>query len=62
MEKPTIEQVAFVFKSIVDNVKEGGTFRYLIYDRLGFGTEAYTPLYLAGGMYINNGLTEDDDI
>ena len=45
---------AFVIRKIVDHGREGGTFRYLIYDRLGFGPEAYVPLYMAGGMHIAN--------
>jgi hypothetical protein len=45
---------AWVFGKIVDHAEQGGTFRYLIYDRLGFGPEAYVPLYLAGGMTISN--------
>jgi hypothetical protein len=45
---------AHVIRKIVDHGKEGGTFRYLIYDRLGFGPEAYIPLYMAGGMHISN--------
>jgi len=46
--------VAWVFKAIVDHAIEGGTFRYLIYDRLGFDVDAYVPLYSAGGMTISN--------
>lgn len=45
---------AQVFKAIVDHAADGGTFRYLIYERLGFGADAYVPLYLAGGMTISN--------
>src|SRR5882672_10532344 len=45
---------AQVFKAIVDHATEGGSFRDLIYDRLGFGPEAYVPLYDAGGMTISN--------
>lgn len=45
---------AWVFKALVDHAREGGTFRYLIYDRLGFGPDAYVPLYEAGGMTISN--------
>ena len=45
---------AWVFKNIVDHAKEGGTFRYLIYNRLGFSPDAYVPLYEAGGMDISN--------
>ena len=44
----------YVFRKIVEHAKEGGTFRYLIYDRLGFDLNAYLPLYMAGGMTISN--------
>lgn len=53
--------VAWVFGNIVDHATEGGTFRYLIYDRLGFGPEAYVPLYNAGGMTISNEFTLGQD-
>jgi len=56
MDKPTVEQVAWVFEKIIDNVKKGGTFRYLIYDEMGFDSSAYLPLYEAGGMSINNAM------
>lgn len=45
---------AWVFKHIVKHAKEGGSFRYLIYDRLGFKQDAYAPLYMSGGMVISN--------
>lgn len=45
---------AWVMKHIVDHAQSGGTFRYLIYTRLGFNQDAYVPLYLAGGMTISN--------
>lgn len=45
---------ADVFAKIVAHAKDGGSFRYLIYDRLGFGCDAYLPLYEAGGMVISN--------
>lgn len=45
---------AWVFKNIVDHAKEGGSYRYLIYNRLGFSLDAYMPLYEAGGMDISN--------
>ena len=44
----------WVFKNIVEHAEEGGSFRFLIYTRLGFGPEAYIPLYEAGGMTISN--------
>lgn len=43
----------WVFRHLVDHATEGGTFRYLIYDRLGFGPEAYIPL-CGDGMTISN--------
>jgi hypothetical protein len=46
--------VAWVMKHICDHAREGGTFRYLIYERLGFNQDAYLPLYEAGGMTISN--------
>lgn len=54
---------ADVFRHIVDHAVEGGSFRYLIYERLGFDLDAYTPLYLAGGMEISNNfvLAQVDD-
>jgi hypothetical protein len=45
---------AWVFRNIMDHAMEGGSYRYLIYGRLGFDTDAYVPLYDAGGMEISN--------
>ncbi len=45
---------AWVFEHICMHAVSGGSFRYLIYERLGFGPDAYLPLYLAGGMTISN--------
>jgi hypothetical protein len=45
---------AWVFDHLVRHAKEGGTFRYLIYNRLGFKQDAYAPLYMSGGMVISN--------
>lgn len=45
---------AWVFDHLCKHATEGGTFRYLIYDRLGFDMDAYVPLYMAGGMTISN--------
>lgn len=52
----------WIFEAIVDHAVDGGTFRYLIYDRLGFGPDAYAVLHAAGGMMISNefDLTGDD--
>lgn len=60
MRKLTIEQVAWVFKQIMENAGKG-TYRYLIYDRMGFKENAYEPLYRAGGLAINNAMFEAYD-
>lgn len=57
-ETPTAEQVAWVFAHLQDHMMEPGSFRHLIYDRLGFSCGAYSPLYLAGGMTISNAFIE----
>jgi hypothetical protein len=43
----------WAMKHIVEQAKEGGSYRYLIYDRLGFGPEAYVPL-CEHGLVISN--------
>jgi len=48
-----IAVAAWVMKHIVDHAKDGGSFRYLIYDRLGLDMSAYVPL-CADGMVISN--------
>jgi hypothetical protein len=55
MDKPTVEQVAWVFNKICENAGKG-TFRYLIYDVMGFESKDYEILYRAGGMSINNAM------
>ena len=62
MEKPSIEQVAWVFTHLCDHMNDGGSFRYLIYNRMGFGPEAYTTLYMAGGMALSNAFGELEDM
>ena len=44
----------FIFRELCEHAKRSGTFRYLIYERLGFYRDAYSPLYLAGGLDISN--------
>lgn len=58
MEKPTVEQVAWVFTKLCDHLQNGGTFRVLIYRRMGFDESAYQPLFEAGGMTISNAFFE----
>jgi len=48
-----IAVVKWAMKHIVEHAREGGSYRYLIYDRLGFGPEAYVPL-CSDGMTISN--------
>jgi len=43
----------WVMRHIVEHAEEGGSYRYLIYDRLGFGPDAYAPL-CRDGMTISN--------
>ena len=45
---------AYVFMNICAHARSSGTYRYLIYDRLGFEVDAYALLYGAGGMHISN--------
>lgn len=45
---------AQVFQAIREHANEGGTFRYLIYNRLGFDSNAYVPLCYAGGLDVSN--------
>lgn len=43
----------WVMKNIVEHARDGGSYRYLIYERLGFGPEAYAPL-CSDGITISN--------
>jgi hypothetical protein len=43
----------WVMKHIVEHANYGGSYRYLIYERLGFGPEAYAPL-CSDGLTISN--------
>jgi hypothetical protein len=45
---------AWVFKHVLAHANEGGTYRHLIFDRLGFGDDAYGFLLHAGGLEISN--------
>lgn len=51
-----LDIAAWVISKIDEHGDDPGSFRYLIYNRLGFGPEAYVPLYEAGGMNITNEL------
>ena len=45
---------AVIFETLCEHARRDGTFRYLIYERLGFGPDAYSLLLGAGGMDISN--------
>lgn len=54
-----LDIAAWVISKIDDHGNNPGSFRYLIYNRLGFDLDAYVPLYEAGGMNITNELDYD---
>ncbi len=49
-----IEDAAEVMRHVIAHCIEGGSFRTFIYERLGFGPEAYVPMYEVGGMQFTN--------
>lgn len=53
-EPPTVQQVAWVFAHLHDHLMRPGTFRHLIYDRMGFDPSAYSLLCRAGGRDISD--------
>lgn len=52
--RPTIEQAGFIIRHVLDHLHEGGTYRYLIYNRLGYNMDSYVPLMAAGGLELSN--------
>jgi len=58
MEKPTPEQAAWVISQVADMINEGGTFRYLVYNKLGYDTSEYGRFMSAGGMTVTNFICE----
>jgi hypothetical protein len=51
---------AYVFERICEHARDGGTYRCLIYERLGFKMDAYAVLLSAGGMDISNHFSLDE--
>lgn len=47
---------AYFFSVLRAQLEEGGSYRYLIYDRLNFNVDAYGLLQLAGALDVNNAL------
>lgn len=48
-----------IFGKVCEHAREGGTYRYLIYNRLGFNQDAYIHLY-PEGMIISNEFVLDE--
>jgi hypothetical protein len=51
-----VDITAWVLSKLRCHVAEGGSSRDLIYERLGFGVEAYGPLCEAGAVEVTNAL------
>ena len=47
---------AWTISKVDEFGRDPGSFRHLIYTLMGFGPEAYAPIYLAGGMNVTNEL------
>ena len=56
-----IAATMIVFEKIREHIEKGGTYRYLIYNRLRFGYDAYVPLYSSGGLTISNFINTYND-
>lgn len=61
-DKPTPEQVAWVFEKIIENKNQNGSFRKLIYDLMGYNQSDYHILYQYGIAVNNMILSEDGEI
>ena len=51
--------MAYITRVLYNHMKEGGTYRYLIYDRLEFDMDSYAVLQLAGLLDVHNKLISD---
>jgi hypothetical protein len=49
-----LDDAMHFMRAIVEHCVEGGSFRHLIYDRMGLDESAYVPLYSVGGMEFSN--------
>lgn len=55
-----------VFYAVVKRIYEGeikekGTYRYILYDKFGFGPEAYIKGMDCGFMYLHNAIIDGED-
>lgn len=48
----------YLFSVLSEHLREGGTYRMLLYDRLGLGLEAYGAMQFAGALDVHNALIE----
>ena len=53
-----IAATAFVLRHVSASLSHPGSFRYLIYDCIGLGHNAYGDVYLNGGMNVTNFIFE----
>lgn len=44
----------YIFRKITEHAEGGGTYRFLIYERLGFEPDAYAVLQCAGALGVSN--------
>ena len=54
----TLEGVAWVVGKLHEHMHSTGTYRFLIYERMGFWNEAYVTLMQAGLMDLHNHLAD----
>ena len=55
-EGQQIQAAIIVFIALRKNAEKRGSFRCLLYNELGWSAAAYSPIFAAGGMGINNRL------
>lgn len=56
MEKPQLDQIVWVFQMLKEHLDGGGSYRELIYERMGLDHKAYEPICEAGGKEIADAL------
>lgn len=54
--KTRMEVAAWVISKLQQHATDGGSFRTLVYERLGFDVDGYDPILEAGGMDVCNAL------
>lgn len=53
-EEQRLAAADVIFRAIDAHAREGGSMRYLIYDRLGLSSGSYRTMYCAGAMNVSN--------